>query len=94
MRFLIAAVIVLSTGCVTVAPQQPVVLVVQQPAPSEPSPVLEEPAAMPTARCRDGAFSYSAHRSGTCSYHGGVAQWAADFQEPGWSGPVVFARVK
>jgi len=28
-----------------------------------------------TARCVDGTLSYSAHRSGTCSHHGGVAQW-------------------
>jgi hypothetical protein len=28
-----------------------------------------------TAVCRDGTLSYSAHRSGTCSHHGGVAQW-------------------
>lgn len=28
-----------------------------------------------TARCRDGSLSYSAHRQGTCSHHGGVAQW-------------------
>jgi hypothetical protein len=28
-----------------------------------------------TARCRDGTYSFSEHRSGTCSYHGGVAQW-------------------
>jgi len=28
-----------------------------------------------TARCRDGAYSFSAHRSGTCSHHGGVATW-------------------
>jgi hypothetical protein len=28
-----------------------------------------------TARCRDGTYSYSQHRSGTCSYHGGVAAW-------------------
>lgn len=28
-----------------------------------------------TAKCRDGTFSSSAHRSGTCSRHGGVAQW-------------------
>jgi hypothetical protein len=26
-----------------------------------------------TARCRDGSYSYSQHRSGTCSHHGGVA---------------------
>lgn len=29
----------------------------------------------PTARCRDGAWSCSRNRSGTCSSHGGVACW-------------------
>jgi hypothetical protein len=29
----------------------------------------------PTARCKDGTTSYSAHHSGTCSGHGGVDQW-------------------
>ncbi len=28
-----------------------------------------------TALCRDGTYSYSKHRSGTCSHHGGVARW-------------------
>lgn len=28
-----------------------------------------------TALCRDGSYSYSKHRSGTCSHHGGVARW-------------------
>ena len=28
-----------------------------------------------TAVCRDGTYSFSQHRSGTCSYHGGVAEW-------------------
>jgi hypothetical protein len=28
-----------------------------------------------TARCRDGTYSYSATRRGTCSRHGGVASW-------------------
>lgn len=28
-----------------------------------------------TAKCKDGTLSFSAHRSGTCSRHGGVAQW-------------------
>lgn len=28
-----------------------------------------------TAKCRDGSYSYSQHRQGTCSGHGGVAQW-------------------
>lgn len=29
----------------------------------------------PTALCRDGTYSYSAHHRGTCSWHGGVAVW-------------------
>ncbi|WP_433522968.1 DUF3761 domain-containing protein [Nocardia pseudovaccinii] len=35
------------------------------------------PAAPPgaTARCTDGTYSYSQHRSGTCSHHGGVVAW-------------------
>jgi len=28
-----------------------------------------------TARCKDGTYSFSKHRSGTCSHHGGVAAW-------------------
>lgn len=28
-----------------------------------------------TAQCRDGAYSFSQHRSGTCSGHGGVNHW-------------------
>ncbi|WP_116203330.1 DUF3761 domain-containing protein [Amycolatopsis circi] len=28
-----------------------------------------------TAQCKDGSYSYSQHRSGTCSGHGGVKQW-------------------
>jgi len=28
-----------------------------------------------TAQCRDGSYSYSQHRSGTCSQHGGVDHW-------------------
>jgi Protein of unknown function (DUF3761) len=36
------------------------------------------PSAVPggaTAVCRDGTYSFSQHRSGTCSHHGGVAKW-------------------
>jgi Protein of unknown function (DUF3761) len=29
----------------------------------------------PTAKCKDGTLSYSAHHSGSCSSHGGVAQF-------------------
>ena len=28
-----------------------------------------------SAQCRDGSYSFSQHRSGTCSHHGGVAYW-------------------
>lgn len=28
-----------------------------------------------SAQCRDGSYSFSKHRSGTCSHHGGVANW-------------------
>lgn len=28
-----------------------------------------------TAQCRDGSYSFSRHRQGTCSHHGGVSRW-------------------
>jgi hypothetical protein len=28
-----------------------------------------------SAKCRDGTFSFSQSRRGTCSHHGGVAEW-------------------
>ncbi|MBA4707508.1 DUF3761 domain-containing protein [Aquitalea aquatica] len=28
-----------------------------------------------SAKCRDGSYSFSQHHRGTCSGHGGVAQW-------------------
>ena len=28
-----------------------------------------------SARCRDGTYSFSQNRRGTCSHHGGVAEW-------------------
>lgn len=34
-----------------------------------------EKSGTPTARCKDGTMSYSAHHSGSCSGHGGVAEW-------------------
>lgn len=41
-----------------------------------PSPVFSETKPVgATARCRDGSYSFSQHRRGTCSYHGGVAEW-------------------
>jgi hypothetical protein len=41
-----------------------------------PSPVFTKRApAGATAQCRDGSYSFSRHRRGTCSRHGGVARW-------------------
>ncbi|HEV8432069.1 MAG TPA: DUF3761 domain-containing protein [Thermoanaerobaculia bacterium] len=42
-----------------------------------PSPQLSPsgPPAGATAQCNDGSYSFSRHRSGTCSHHGGVRQW-------------------
>ena len=41
-----------------------------------PSPVFtDKKPAGATAHCRDGSYSFSQHRQGTCSHHGGVAQW-------------------
>lgn len=39
---------------------------------------VSSPSASPvgaSALCSDGSYSYSQHRSGTCSHHGGVARW-------------------
>lgn len=39
---------------------------------------INSPSADPagaSAQCNDGSYSYSAHRRGTCSHHGGVARW-------------------
>jgi hypothetical protein len=42
---------------------------------------VQDPTAAPspppgaTALCRDGTYSFSETRSGTCSRHGGVKQW-------------------
>jgi Protein of unknown function (DUF3761) len=33
------------------------------------------PPAGATAQCGDGSYSFSLHRSGTCSHHGGVMKW-------------------
>jgi hypothetical protein len=42
------------------------------------SPAHSKSGAVPngaSAQCRDGTYSFSQHRTGTCSHHGGVAQW-------------------
>ncbi len=43
------------------------------PRPYIPPPPIYPPGA--TAICNDGIFSYSQHRRGTCSGHGGVREW-------------------
>ena len=35
----------------------------------------DQPPAGATAQCNDGTYSFSQHRSGTCSHHGGVTRW-------------------
>jgi hypothetical protein len=42
---------------------------------SPPAQSTVDPLANVTAICMDGTYSYSQHRSGTCSHHGGVKQW-------------------
>ena len=43
---------------------------------SVPLPVyLDERPQNATAQCRNGAYSFSRSRSGTCSKEGGVAEW-------------------
>lgn len=80
-----------SSEAVTIQPINKIVLngtKVATPATSSPSKtntytnvdgnVIESPSSNQsgaTAKCRDGSYSHSQHRSGTCSGHGGVAQW-------------------
>jgi hypothetical protein len=41
-----------------------------------PSPVHAKSAPSgASAKCGDGTYSFSKHQQGTCSHHGGVAQW-------------------
>jgi hypothetical protein len=48
------------------------------PAASKSAPVAAAGNSDPTgatAKCKDGTYSKSQHHSGTCSHHGGVAEW-------------------
>jgi len=40
-----------------------------------PGGVRANPASSASASCRDGTYSFSTHRQGTCSHHGGVGAW-------------------
>jgi hypothetical protein len=42
---------------------------------SRSAPATKAAPGQPTAKCKDGSMSYSAHHSGACSHHGGVGQW-------------------
>jgi hypothetical protein len=46
-----------------------------QKVPSPTRTADNQPPAGATAQCRDGTFSFSQSRRGTCSHHGGVARW-------------------
>lgn len=62
------------TNVSTSIPRTNPVRVRPSPSITKPSPVVTQPTGA-TARCRDGTLSYSRNRRGTCSHHGGVAQW-------------------
>lgn len=64
----------------TVIPTPPTVITDR---PAEPSIRIEWEAGS-TAQCRDGWFSHSHHRSGTCSGHHGVAVWRYPATDPIW----------
>jgi hypothetical protein len=52
---------------------------------------VQSPPKGATAQCRDGTFSFSRTRSGTCSHHGGVARWLGG-GETRWLAPYSPAR--
>jgi hypothetical protein len=39
-----------------------------------------------TAQCCDGTYSFSQHRSGTCSHHGGACEWCPCGSAPSITG--------
>jgi hypothetical protein len=57
---------------VTTTTRRPVTTTTQ--TTQRPSTTTEAPAGA-TAQCGDGTYSFSQHRSGTCSHHGGVSRW-------------------
>lgn len=57
------------TGCGTTTTSKTV------PAPTPTVTITPEWTPDPTARCKDGSYSYARNRSGACSQHGGVAVW-------------------
>ena len=51
------------------------IFVAASPAATETPTPAPTPPPGTTAQCSDGTPSFSQHRSGTCSHHGGVKQW-------------------
>lgn len=66
-------------GCYSVAPPEPLLIVIPDVSPGAEGLTLNLPAVVLnsgySAICRDGRVSQSGNASGTCSHHGGVAQW-------------------
>lgn len=83
MRFIVAAAILVIACSPSIARSKPACHdaggtyvnisghVIQDPTCVSPSVHLQGESAI----CRDGSHSMSEHRRGTCSRHGGVAQW-------------------
>lgn len=59
---------------------------VVKPKPAVASPYAAATAAGASAVCADGTWSFSAHRSGTCSHHGGVHWWTGNLGPAGPGG--------
>ena len=64
----------LANPTVNTATRSPTPTTAATPTKTSPAPERSAPAGA-TARCRDGTYSYSQNHRGTCSHHGGVAQW-------------------
>jgi hypothetical protein len=65
----------------------PIVVPAPLPPPPPPAPAADPYAAATAAGasavCADGSWSFSAHRSGTCSHHGGVHWWTGNLGAAG-----------
>lgn len=68
----------LGDGAPTVAPTQPGRSYTNSDGVRVQSPRRSADGSIPagaSAQCRDGTYSFSLHRRGTCSHHGGVSRW-------------------
>lgn len=75
----------------TSAPPEPTPTLAPAPPPTQAPPLPPSSgfdhqaakAAGASAICNDGSWSYSQHRRGTCSHHGGVNWWTGNLGPPG-----------